>query len=44
MLPLLVQGLGVPRSVWAGCNHLVSSDSERLLNIHPHYKLVGARG
>ena len=31
---LLVHGLGMARPAWAGCSHLVSSHSDRLLSIN----------
>jgi hypothetical protein len=31
---LLAHGLGSPRSAWAGCSHLVSSRSDRLLEFN----------
>jgi hypothetical protein len=32
LMVLLAHGLGAPRSAWAGCNHLVSSRSDRHLD------------
>ncbi|MFI5461678.1 MAG: hypothetical protein ACHRXM_40350, partial [Isosphaerales bacterium] len=34
LMLLLFHGLGTPRSAWAGCNHLVSSRSGRLLDFN----------
>ena len=34
LMLLLVHGLGLSRPAWAGCNHLVTSQSDRLLSIH----------
>jgi hypothetical protein len=31
---LLLHGLGAARSAWAGCNHLVGSKSDRLVDFH----------
>ena len=42
-LLLVIHGLGVPQSAWAGCNHLVSSHSDRLLNIYALDELITGR-
>jgi hypothetical protein len=40
LMLLLVHGFCAPRSAWAGCSHLVVSNSERLLNYNQLDALV----
>jgi hypothetical protein len=37
---LLIHGLGAPGSAWAGCNHLVTSQSDRYLDINRLDELI----
>jgi len=41
LIVLLVHGLGAPRSAWAGCNHLVNSRSDRLIDFNRLDALIG---
>ncbi len=40
LMLLLVQGVGAPRSAWAGCNHLVSSRSDAFLKFDQLDELI----